>query len=169
MGDPWKHNNSLPRSAGEKNQDTETWEVSGQQHDHDAQASNNCPEKNGRTVNCARCEFGEAQSELCRERNEKEMQDAGATADTDETRKERQGGTLNLKETNTTKLPEAETVKPRSDKDDGGQDLVANIRTTDKLLIETPGISLTSNAMTWSGHCHQSELKKMRDKKNFTT
>ena len=54
------------------------------------------------------------------------------------------------KRTKTTKsLVEPEPKKPRTDKDDGRQDLVRTSKATDKLLSDT-----------WSRNCPKSELEK---------
>ena len=72
--------------------------------------------------------------------------------DTDETGIERDEGKHSPNETKTTKSPdEPQPEKPRSDKDHDGQDLVAKITATDKLLSKTPSTELTNDAMTWSG------------------
>ena len=60
------------------------------------------------------------------------------------------------KRTKTTKsLVEPEPKKPRTDKDEGGQDLVRTSKATDKLLSDT-----------WSRNCPKSELEKELQEKD---
>ena len=90
-------------------------------------------------------------------RTEKDMVDAGRASHTDDTRKERDDEQNDPNDINTTQSPvEPEPMKPRTDKDDGGQNVLA----TDEVVSEKPSIDLTCEPLAWSGTCPESELKK---------